>query len=109
MPGPASLTLRDIALRDAALRVALASTWPANTPFDARLLGDVEFQFTTGTVTVTRSLDGIQPYVNWPVLDSKGAYGSGTDSNIAGTPGIWSVDGSAYLTFSADVTVRGGF
>lgn len=36
----------------------LAATLTANTPLDASLFGDVEFQFTTGTVSVTRSLDG---------------------------------------------------
>lgn len=74
----------------------------ANTAFDARQFGDVEFQFTAGTVSVTRSLDGTN-YVAWPVSDSSGAA-----SASAGTPGIWATDGAAWLKFSADVTVRGG-
>lgn len=76
----------------------------AGTTFNALSYGDVEFQFTTGTVSVTRSLDGVN-YVAWPVIN--GADTGGLLVTSATTPSIWSVDGGAYLKFSADVTVRG--
>lgn len=85
----------------------LATTIVANSVFDARAFTDVEFQFTTGTVSVTRSLDGVN-YVAWPVLGVGGAYGSGTNNGTAAAAGIWATDGGGYLKFSADVTVRGG-
>lgn len=75
----------------------------ANTAFDARNYGDVEFQFTSGTVTVSRSLNGSTYVSSWPIFDKSGA-----SSNSAATPGIYSVRGGGYLQFSADVTVRGG-
>lgn len=78
------------------------ATWAANTAFDARAYPDVEFQFTSGTVTVTRSLDGTN-YVTWWTIDKDFAFASS-----AATPGIYSTQGSAWLKFSADVTVRAG-
>lgn len=74
----------------------------ANEAWDVRLWSTVEFQFTAGTVTVTRSLDGVN-YVSWPVYDSSGAAGSS-----AATPGIYSTDGFAFIKFSADVVARAG-
>lgn len=87
---------------DVVLPTLLPVSWPANTAFDARFYGDVEFQFTSGTVTVTRSLDETN-YVSWPVYDS-----SGSPQASAGSAGIWSTDGGGFLRFSAAVTVRGG-
>jgi len=86
------------------------SVFPASTPFQLaantplRVIeqSDVEFQFLSGAVNVTRSLDGVN-YVPWPVMDGNGAIYSS-----ASAPGIWTTDGNAYLKFSADVVVRVG-
>lgn len=86
---------------------ALPAVVVANAVFDARVFGDIEFQFTTGTVSVTRSLDGVT-YVPWPVYDKLGNLGTGTSNGTAGTPDIWSTDGGGYLKFSDAVTARGG-
>jgi hypothetical protein len=55
------------------------ATWPANTAFDARAYPDVEFQFTSGTVTVTRSLDGTN-YVTWWTMDKDFAFASSAEA-----------------------------
>jgi hypothetical protein len=91
----------------AALPYLLPGALAANAVLDARLMPDVEFQFTTGTVQVTRSLNGTD-YVPW---DASGKKADGTTvdpTSAALLPGIYSTDGSAWLKFSAAVVVRGG-
>lgn len=78
----------------------LSGMVPANQSVDVRTKDSIEFQFAAGTVSVTRSLDGIT-FSAWPVYQS-----DGTLVSIAATPGIYSTDGSGYLKFSADVSVR---
>ena len=79
-------------------------TIAANTPYNAINFGSIEFQFSSGTVSVTRSLDSVN-YVAWPVLN--GSSTSPTLVASASTPGIYSVDGLAWLQFSAAVTIVG--
>lgn len=103
-----SLWFRKIADRTYAEVVSLpgldAVAVAANTPLDATKFGDVEFQFDAGgPVTVTRSLDGVKPYVPWPVSDKLGQ-----SAMSAPSPDIYGVDGKAWLKFSAPVVVTGG-
>jgi hypothetical protein len=73
----------------------------SNTPFDARMYSNIEFQFTApGPVTVMRSLDGIS-FFPWVVRD-----GSYVATATAVNPGIWSTDGNGWVRFSVDVTLR---
>ena len=78
----------------------LSGVVAANTAVDVRNKSTVEFQFTAGTVSVTRSLDN-QSFAAYPVFQS-----DGTLVPTATTPGIYSTNGGGWLMFSAPVVMR---
>lgn len=99
-----------LASDQSALSVSLpsmgATTIPANTSLDARRFSNVEFVPSTANVSVTRSYDNSIFYAH-PVSDPLGNFGSGTMNGTTGAVGFWTVDGDAYLRFSADVLAIG--
>lgn len=110
--GQGSKRLRDLGDASHAEVVALpqlkARTVAANEVFNAEEFGDVEFQFEgSGTVTVSRSMDGALGYIPAPV---SGRASNGTlvgETVNAVSAGWYAVDGNCFLKFSGAVTVRG--
>ena len=93
-------------VRGEQLSYAIAVQMAASIVLPTWKFGDIEFQFSSGTVTVTKSLDGI----NW-VTAMVVASGDTTQTlaSSAASPGIYRVaNPTGLLQFSAPVTLRAG-